>query len=443
MKLKDYKQLLAEANDLLAKAKVVAGNPDASDEDKAQVPEWRETAKGLRGEAAEAMNILEEVEEQATLESKAQKFAHEQAPEDEGRLDPTKPEAFKEFGPDFLQACWRAEHKSPQIRRLDPRLRFFKEESEPGHESKQMVESVGASGGFLVPTEFMARLYSVGAEDAIMRPRASIIRMNRRQIDIPVLDQTGTTSGRPHWFGGMRFYWGEEAEEKTETEPKFRKVSLVAHKLIGYTRSSDELVDDSAISLSDYLSGELGFLGGVRWMEDYHFLRGTGVGQPLGIINAGATITVARQAGGTVGYIDLANMDEHFLPQGRGLWVISQSLKSELRQVQDPAGNYVWQPNARDGIPNTIFGWPVIFTEKVPLAGVAGDVLLIDPRYYLLGDRQATTIESTQYDYWRYDQTSWRVVHRVDGQPWLSTYLTMQDGTTTVSPFVMLSDKST
>jgi HK97 family phage major capsid protein len=172
-------------------------------------------------------------------------------------------------------------------------------------------------------------------------------------------------------------------------------------------------------------------------------LQGTGVGQPLGIINAGATITVARQAGGTVGYIDLANMDEHFLPQGRGLWVISQSLKSELRQVQDPAGNYVWQPNARDPIPNTIFGWPVIFTEKVPLAGTAGDVLLIDPRYYLVGDRKATTIESTQYDYWRYDQTSWRVVHRVDGQPWLSTWLTMQDGTTTVSPFVMLSDKST
>jgi HK97 family phage major capsid protein len=131
---------------------------------------------------------------------------------------------------------------------------------------------------------------------------------------------------------------------------------------------------------------------------------------------------------------------EDFLPSGNGLWTITQSAMSELIQLNGPAGNpsYIWQPNARDGVPGFILGFPVIWTEKLPLIGNQGDVLLADWRYYLLGDRQATTIESTQFDFWRYDQTSWRAVHRVDGQPWLSTPLTYQDGTTQVSPFVIL-----
>jgi HK97 family phage major capsid protein len=271
--------------------------------------------------------------------------------------------------------------------------------------------------------------------------------MRRRQIDIPVLNQTGTTAGIPHWFGGMRFYWTEEAAEKTASDPSFRKATLTAYKLIGYTYASDELVGDSAISLSDFLAGPLGMSGGIGWMEDYAFLRGTGVGQPLGVINAGATISVAATASppapGTL-YTDLVNMMESFLPTGRGVWVINQRHMSDLLTMNGPSANpyYLWG-NAVQGQANTLLGWPVIWTEKLPAPGTAGSILLADFRYYLLGDRQATTIESTQYDRWKYDETSWRAVHRVDGQPWLSAPLTLADGTAQVSPFVILGAKST
>jgi len=138
-------------------------------------------------------------------------------------------------------------------------------------------------------------------------------------------------------------------------------------------------------------------------------------------------------------------MMENFLPSAQGIWVITQSAMADLIQLNGPTGNpsYIWQPNARDGIPGTLLGLPVIWTEKSPVIGVDGDVLLADWRYYLLGDRQAVTVESTQFDRWRYDETSWRMVHRVDGQPWLSAPLTLQDGATQVSPFVILGGKST
>ena len=84
---------------------------------------------------------------------------------------------------------------------------------------------------------------------------------------------------QPHWFGGMTFDWAEEAGQKAQSDPKFKQIALTAHKLIGYTRSSDELLDDAAVSLEAFLSGNLGLSGGAAWMEDYAFLRGHGAGQ--------------------------------------------------------------------------------------------------------------------------------------------------------------------
>jgi HK97 family phage major capsid protein len=435
----NYKDLMGQAKKLFEDARVIVSNPEAPADEKAKVEQILADAQDLKAKALKLQEIEANIGDM--LPHMEDKSADKEIEE---RKDFTK---FSDWG-EFLQAVHTAQQTNGQVK--DNRLQMFKEDKAAGHDPKPsgrkapMVEGVGASGGFLVPAEFRAQLMSVMGESSIVRGRATPIRMARRQIDIPVLDQTATTAGVPHWFGGMQFYWSEEAAEKTVTDADFRQVSLIAHKLIGYTRASDELVDDAAISLADFISGPLGFAGGVAWMEDYAFLRGTGAGQPLGVVNAGATITVARQAVATpIQYVDLVNMLEEFLPSARGVWCITQGALSNMMTIQDPEGHYIWQPNAREGVPQTIFGIPVYFTEKLPTIGNAGDVLLADFRYYLLGDRQATTIESTKFDYWRYDQTSWRVVHRVDGRPWLSSPLTLVDGVETISPFVILGAKST
>jgi HK97 family phage major capsid protein len=396
-----------------------------------------EEAKRLRAESVQ----LKEIEHHA--QELARETEAEQGP-DEEKGQRESPAEFKGWE-EYLRTMWLHLHPHQDIRQRDPRLQPFKEKSPKRGkmEEKQMVEAVGASGGFLVPTEFLAQLQAVMGEQSIVRNRATIIRMRRRALQIPVLDQTATgTAGVPAWFGGMQAYWVAEATAKTLTEATFRQIELVAHKLIMYTRASDELLDDSAISLSDFLMGPMGFAGCITWMEDYAFLRGTGAGQPLGVITAvnRPTIVVARAVAGAIGIADLANMMMNFLPSGRGVWVISQSAMASMIQLAGPAGNpaYWWQPSGRDGVPGVLLGLPVIWSEKSPALGSQGDVLLADFNYYLVGDRQATTIESTEYDYWRYDQTSWRAVHRVDGQPWLSAPLTYQDQATTVSPFVIL-----
>ena len=435
----DWKEKLAKANKLFEEAKVILVNPEATAEDKAKVEPMIADADKLRAEAMQLKDLLEKGVEMAALLEDKQK----PDPEVEPRKDPTE---FKDWQ-EFLMATHRA--LSPRYAHVarDPRLQAFKEEPGDALEQKQMVEAIGASGGFLVPTEFFAQLQAAVAEASIVRPRATTIRMRRRQVNIPVLDQTGTVAGRPHWFGGMVFAWGAEALEKDLTEAEWRQIQLVAHKLYGYTRASDELVDDSFISLSDFLAGPLGFAGGVAWMEDYAFLVGSGVGQPLGIITAvnQPTIVIARAVAGAIGIADLANMRQALLPSARAEWVVTQSAMAQLIQLAGPAGNpsFWWMPTGEGGVPARLLGLPVRWSEKLPALGAQGDILLADMRYYMIGDRQATTIESTKFDRWRFDQTSWRVVHRVDGQPWLSAPLTYQDGATTVSPFVILGGVGT
>lgn len=427
------KQKVEKANALTDQARKLieeGGDPDALQKAEGLLTE----ATALKAEAEKAHELL----------SRVQPFDLPDAGERKSAPTPQSTK-FNTFG-EFLYEAWAAENPRFTHRKKHAGLNYFTDENAGGHEQKTMTENVGASGGFLVPSEFRAELLGVMGENTIVRPRATTIRMARRQVSIPVVNQTGTTAGVPHWFGGMLGYWAEEAAEKTVTDASFRQVVLTAHKLIGYTRASDELVDDAAVSLSDFLSGPMGFAGLLAWLEDYAFLNGTGVGQPLGVIKAGATITVNRQAvSPAVGFNDIANMRRSFLPSGQGVWIINQGLMDEFITMSGPSGNasYLWQKNAVDGIPNTIMGFPVIWSEKNPAPGSAGDVVLADFKYYLIGDRQATTIESTQYDYWRYDQTSWRAVHRVDGQPWLSAPLTLQDGSTQISPFVILGAKST
>ncbi len=351
---------------------------------------------------------------------------------------------FRDLG-EFTFKVWEA--CNPRLHKVDPRLKFFSDEGP--EDRKEMAEGTGAAGGYLVPVDQRMQLMAISGEDAIVRPRATVIRATRRQVTMPVLDQTGTTAGSPHWFGGMSFRWEDEATQHNESSPSFRYVTLTVKKLVGYTRAPNELVDDAGISLMDFFSSPLGFAGGVAWMEDDAFLNGTGAGQPLGVLDTacGATKSIARQSKtGLVSYQDFARMRAGFVATGgNGVWVINQSLMDEVIQLSGPSGNasYIWAPNAANGIPGTLLGLPVIWSEKNPAAGSRGDVLLANFNYYLVVDRQATTIESTVYDQWAYDKTSWKVVHRVDGQPWLSTVLTLKDGTSTISPFVVLGTKST
>jgi HK97 family phage major capsid protein len=308
-----------------------------------------------------------------------------------------------------------------------------------------LAEASGVTGGYVVPPQFAQQLLSLAEEQAIVRSRAFVQPMASATMMFPYLDVTTVQAGGTSpFFGGIIFSWTEEAQTRTETEPQFKMLELKAHELSGYTVSSNVLLQDAAFGLEKFLFAV--FARALAWYEDFAFLQGNGVGKPVGMLKCNANLGFARAGGAgtqTFTYADAAKMVSRLLPSSmqNAIWVIHPYALTALVQLADGSGRLVWVPNiggAQDKIPGTLFGRPVLISEKVPTFGTAGDINLLDPTLYVIGDRMQIEIAASQHVNFLKNQMTWRVVERVDGQPWVDKVVTLQDASSTVSPFVSL-----
>ena len=421
-------ELFEESQVLFKNAQTIATNKESTAEDLIKAKRMFEDGKEKRSHSA----MLQELEG----------LAAEQMPQAPA---PSKSGDFKSLG-EMLVSVHGATFKN----RHDPRLKMARTDVGPQDgkggwqmESKDLVENIGASGGFTVFPEHLNTLFQMQQLERIIRQRSTVLPMRSRVMQVPVLDQTGAPAAGSSYYGGAIAYWTEEGVLKTESQPAFRQMSLVAHKLVVYTEASDELLADSAVPLEALLQGL--FRSVVMNEEEWAFINGNGAGQPLGVVTAntvaglGPTIVVTRAGASAISIVDIFNMLSQF--QGSSpVWIAHQSTMPQLLGMNGPAGNssYVWIGNGRDAMPTTLMGYPVFFVENAMPLGTSGDIILGDFSKYLIGDRQMVTIDASKHNKFEYDLTSWRAVHRVDGRPWLSAPITYRDGTTTVSPFVIL-----
>jgi len=302
--------------------------------------------------------------------------------------------------------------------------------------------TVPSEGGFLIPETLRSELLMVSLETAVVRPRARVIPMESLRVPFPAVDATSNVSSV---FGGIIGYWTEEGATLTASDAKFGRVILDAKKLTAYTEVPNELISDSAISFQAFIDQI--FPEALGWYEDVAFLTGTGAGEPLGVLNAPAMVSVAAEGGQPADTIVWENIVKAFarmLPSSlnRAVWVVSPDTFPELATMAlsvGTGGSAVWLNNGVAGPPMTILGRPVIISEKANLLGDAGDVNFIDFGFYLLGDRQVMSAMSSPHYKFGNDMTAYRIIERVDGRPWLNSAITPKNNGPTLSPFVQLA----
>lgn len=331
---------------------------------------------------------------------------------------------------EFFQAIWHHVDTLPD----GPALRAKRTEAQKVQNS--YGSQVPADGGFLIPEQLRSEILSVSLETAIVRPRARVIPMDTLRVPIPMIDSSSNASSV---FGGIVAYWTEEGATLTESQAKFGRVVLEAKKLTAYAEIPNELLADAPAFRSFF--GQL-YPEAVAWYEDDAFINGTGVGMPLGFRQSGAKVTVT-QAGGTpnIVFTDIAAMYARMLPSSlkRAVWIAHPSAFPALAAMEISAGSpATWINNLRDDAPMTLLGRPVIFTEKVPATGSAGQLSFVDLGFYLIGDRQTMQAASSEHYKFQNDVTSFRIVERVDGRPWLQSAITPKNGSDTLTPFVEL-----
>jgi HK97 family phage major capsid protein len=334
-------------------------------------------------------------------------------------------------GVDYVRTIW---HKTPEAsvaEKLDA--------------LRNAASSVSPSdGGFLVPENLRSQLLQIALEESVVRPLATVVPMDSARVPFPMIDST-TNSGSV--FGGMIAYWGEEGAALTDSSPKFGRATLDAKKLTGLSAVPNELLQDSIVSFSALIENL--WPKALAFSEDAAFMSGTGVGEPLAFMGAGntAAIAVAAEAGqpsGTILYENIVKMYARMLPSSlsKAVWICSPDALPELFTMAlavGTGGGPIFVSSAVGSAPMTIFGRPLIVSEKAGTLGSRGDIVFADLSYYLVGDRQTMTADSSTDFNFGSDKTTFRIIQRVDGRPWLKSPITPKNGGNTLSPFVELA----
>jgi HK97 family phage major capsid protein len=162
------------------------------------------------------------------------------------------------------------------------------------------------------------------------------------------------------------------------------------------------------------------------------------------MLTAGATLTKNRDNANQVSYNDVATMFSKLLPMSwnRAIWLFSPTVVPQLLQLKDGANRAIFVSIDQGAVKTPVWkllGLPALVTEKLPALGTKGDLMLVDPALYVVGDRMQVEVAASEHVNFLKNQMTWRVVERVDGQPWLEKPITLQDGTSQVSPFVALN----
>lgn len=297
--------------------------------------------------------------------------------------------------------------------------------NDPRIQAASMTEGIGGDGGFLVPQEFLAAMLDASLENEIVRPRARIEPMTSETKSVAGFD----TSDHTLSIGGFVGAWLKEGASMSKQKGKVRLMKLVARKLGILAELSNELLSDGGANFSTLLESQL--ISAIGWYLDYAFLQGSGAGEPVGVINDPSTIEVAAegsQVADTIVYENLVKMFSRLHPAcvAKAIWVANPSCLPQLLTLKQRITNVAgtenvggsWVPVLReDGTGNmTLLTRPLVITEKLPVVGDSGDIVLTDLSQYVVGLRDNASIARSAHAGFETDSEYYRAILRADGQ---------------------------
>ena len=355
------------------------------------------------------------------------------------------PTPFRSFGQQ-LQAIQQAAVAARSGLAPDPRLVAIQDYARVSAGPSGGSESVGSDGGFTVQKDFSNELLTNVWKTGQLAQLARHIPVgdNSNGIRLNVIDETSRADGS-RW-GSVLAYWVAEAAALTGSRPKFRPIEMQLAKLIGLYYATDELLrDDVALNAvaTEAFTEEFGF------KIDDAIVRGTGAGMPLGFLNAGALVTVAKETGQASATVLAENVMKMYTRMcarnlDNAVWFINQEVWPQIFQLSLavgtggiplflPAGQFNNAPNG------TLLGKPIVPIEQASALGTAGDINFADMSEYLLIEKGGVDAASSIHVLFLTDEMTFRWTLRTNGQPKNVSAITPYKGSATQSPFITLA----
>ncbi|MPZ41302.1 MAG: phage major capsid protein [Rhizobiales bacterium] len=307
-------------------------------------------------------------------------------------------------------------------------------------------EGAGADGGFLVPPEFAREIMvKVQAEENLLN-RAAPLQTGSNNITIPKDETTPWQSS-----GGVQVFWEGEGQQIQASKGVFETSTIRLVKLTALVPVSDELLED-AVGMESWLRAKAPAKMAAK--INTGFVRGGGVGQPLGMLKAPSLISVAKEGSQPADTVYFANINKMwarmYAPWRRNaVWLINQDIEPQLDgmafdpdasskvPVYLPAGTVANSPYA------ILKGRPVVPIEACSTLGDQGDIILVDMnQYWAITKAGGIRTDTSIHLYFDQALTTFRFIFRLNGMPAWSSVITPENGNNTRSWCVTLDERA-
>jgi HK97 family phage major capsid protein len=314
-----------------------------------------------------------------------------------------------------------------------------------------MGEFIDADGGVLVPLQFSEGIWKRSLDDdvslmSLMKPTP----VSGHTLTIRARQDASRANGSR--AGGVLGYWIGEGDQLTTTKPTYRTITLKLSKCIVQVVASEELLEDTSAAESEIMSAAADEL---RFQLGDKLVNGTGVGQPLGFLQAPCKVAISSVPAGGANTITAINIDDMWRRRskasGQGLvWVGNQEIEGQLSFLNyattNTAATWTYTPGSAfngSGMP-TLKGKPVYYSEFASALGTEGDLILVDPSQYAVAVK-STGVRSAVSTHLRfdYDEQVFKFVYRMDARPYWDAPLTRYKGGQTLSPVVTIASTRT
>lgn len=239
----------------------------------------------------------------------------------------------------------RVTHDDEQTRQFDAYLRGRGDSVQYRNQTK----GTAAEGGYLVPETFRNKLVECVEAFGGLADNVEVITTETgADMPFPTLDDTANSAvivaeATPAPTGtGADLVFGEE------TLRAYRYVAPGADNFTPYEPAADglrvsvELLQDSAFDIQALIVRKLGER--IARAQAVHWARGTGSGEPEGIINAGGPSDTWTAAAPT--YDDLIDAIHSLDPYYRmnAKWAFNDATMAKIEKIKDSNNDPVWRP---------------------------------------------------------------------------------------------------
>jgi HK97 family phage major capsid protein len=313
-------------------------------------------------------------------------------------------------------------------------------------------EAAGADGGFAIPPEFRAEIWTKILSNINLLTRCFQVPVAGNQVAWPKDETTPWQSG-----GGIIAYWEGEGAQIPTSKIQLELEPARLTKLTALVPVSDELLEDAAI-IGAYIMSKAPQKMTAK--INTGIIRGTGVGQPMGILSgAGSTATEHKsvvkiapeggQATATVVYKNIANMFAALFADclPGSVWMMNQDvLPALLTMPFDPAATSkvpVFLPAGAiaDAPYGSIFGRPILPVEACSTLGTIGDIIFADLSQYLALVKGGIRTDMSIHLYFDQSLSTFRFIFRMNGQPLWGKSIAPENGNMNRSWAVVLNNR--